>query len=54
MVVTPRQMAIIATVALKGAREVAEVESAAVAQNIRTRAHPASKRRAKIELNLPQ
>ena len=43
--VTPRQMAMIATMALKGAREAASV---AVALNIGTRAHSASKRKGKL------
>ena len=42
MAVTPRQAAMIATVALEEAREVAEAESIAVALNIGTRAHSTS------------
>ena len=40
MVVTPRQVAMIATMALEEAREAAELESMAVALNIGTRARP--------------
>ena len=54
MKVTPWEMAMIATVALKGAREAAEAESMAVVQNIVTSAYSASKKSAKMELNLPQ
>ena len=43
MVITPRQVAMIATMALEEAKEVTKVDSVAVALNIRTKAHLNSK-----------
>ena len=43
MAVTPRQVAMTATMALEEAREAAEAESVAVALNIGTRAHSSSR-----------
>ena len=48
MAVTPGQAAMIATMVLEEAREVAETESVAMALNIGTRAHSTSKEEQKL------